>query len=151
MCNFIEKRIKSLLPHLNERQRRIYLATEAESLGYGGISEISRLSGVSRVTITQGFKDLKQKSLEQERSTRCRKKGGGRKKVTELYPNILNELKALVEACTKGNPENPLLWTSKSVRKLQSNLTEKGIEVCHRTICDLLKELGYSLQSNRKS
>jgi transposase len=151
MSNSIKRRIKSLLPYLNERQRRIYLATEAESLGYGGISEISRLSGVSRVTITQGLKDLKQKSLEQDCNTRCRKKGGGRKRVTALYPSILNELKLLLYAHTKGNPENPLLWTSKSVRKLQSNLATKGIEVCHRTICDLLKELGYSLQSNRKS
>ena len=89
--------------------------------------------------------------MEQEPSIRCRKKGGGRKKVTDLYPNILNELELLIEAHTKGNPENPLLWTSKSVRKLQSNLAAKGIEVCPRTICDLLKELGYSLQSNRKS
>lgn len=76
----VEKRIKNVLPHLDEKQRRIYLAAEAESLGYGGISEISRISGVSRATITQGIKELKIEQESVSGKERVRKKGGGRKK-----------------------------------------------------------------------
>ena len=145
-----ENRIKTMLPLLNERQRRIFLATEAEAIGYGGISQVSKVSGISRVTITQGMKELKSEDLYALDNERSRKGGSGRKKVAEIYPSIYSEIEALIEPHTKGNPENPLLWTSKSVRKLQAALEEKGIKVAHRTICDLLKELGYSLLSNRK-
>jgi len=139
-----------MLPFLNERQRRMYLATEAEAIGYGGISQVSRISGVSRITITQGIKELRNGPKDALQNERCRKEGGGRKKVTAIYPNILKELENIIEPHTKGNPENLLLWTSKSVRKLQKALKEKEMEVSHRTVCDLLKELGYTLQSNRK-
>ena len=145
-----ENRILSMLPFLSEKQRRLYLATEAEAIGYGGISKVSRVSGVSRVTITQGIKELKKQTSVTLDVERSRKEGGGRKKVTAIYPGILDELRDLVEPHTKGDPEKPLLWTSKSVRKLQEALATKGIEVSHRTISDLLRELGYSLQRNRK-
>ena len=145
-----ENRIKTMLPILNERQRRLFLAAEAEAIGYGGISQISKVSGVSRLTITQGVKELKSEAVNTLNNARSRKEGGGRKKITEIYPNILGEIEKAIESHTKGDPENPLLWTSKSVRKLQDALKGKRIEVSHRTICDLLKELGYALQSNRK-
>jgi transposase len=145
-----ETRIKAMLLILNERQRRIFLATEAEAIGYGGVSQVSRLSGISRVTITQGIKELKSENLYAMGNERSRKGGGGRKKVAEKYPNIYSEIEELIKPHTKGDPENPLLWTSKSVRRLQAALEEKGIKVAHRSICDLLKELGYSLLSNRK-
>jgi transposase len=145
-----ENRIKTMLPFLNEKQRRLFLATEAEAIGYGGISRISRVTGISRVTITQGINELKTNSFKELEKERCRKSGGGRKKVTETYPNLLAEIEEIIAPHTKGNPENPLLWTSKSVRKLQVALAEKGIDVSHRTICDLLKDSGYSLQGNRK-
>ena len=145
-----ENRIRTMLPLLNERQRRLFLATEAEAIGYGGISQVSTASGVSRVTITQGIKELKNEDVYTLGSEQSRKGGGGRKKVTETYPNIKEEIEEIINPHTRGNPENPLLWTSKSVRKLQTALEEKGIEVAFRTISDLLKELGYALLSNRK-
>jgi transposase len=145
-----ENRIKTMLPLLNERQRRLFLAVEAEAIGYGGVSQVSSASGVSRVTITQGIKELKSENIGAMGNERSRKGGGGRKKVTEAYPNIYCELEEIIQPHTKGNPESPLLWTSKSVRKLQTALEEKGIKVAFRTVCDLLKEMGYSLLSNRK-
>jgi len=146
----MENRIKTMLPLLNERQKRLFLATEAEAIGYGGISQVSRISGVSRVTITQGIKELKGEDVYTMDTERSRKGNGGRKKVSEIYPNIYDEIEEIIKPHTRGHPENPLLWTSKSVRKLQAALEERGIKVAHRTICDLLKELGYSLLSNRK-
>jgi transposase len=145
-----KNKIKTILPILNERQRRLYLAAEAEAIGYGGISQVSEASGVSRVTITQGIKELKNEDIYSVSKERSRKEGGGRKKVTEKYPNIYDEIETIISPHTRGNPETPLLWTSKSVRKVQAALEEKGIKVAHRTICDLLKEMGYSLLSNRK-
>ena len=145
-----ESRIKTMLPILNERQRRLFLAVEAEAIGRGGISQVSEASGVSRVTISRGVKELRNEDIYSVSSERSRKEGGGRKKVTEVYPNIYEEIEKIISPHTKGDPENPLLWTSKSVRKLQTALEGNGIKVAHRTICDLLKELGYSLLSNRK-
>ena len=145
-----ENRILTMLPLLNEKQRRLFLAAEAKAVGHGGISQISRVSGVSRVTIKQGIKDLEEQSAVTQNIERSRKEGGGRKKVTEVYPNILEELEKLMDPYTKGDPESLLLWTSKSVRKLQAALEEKGFKTAHRTVLDLLKELGYSLQANRK-
>jgi transposase len=145
-----ENRIKILLPILNEKQRRLYLATEAKALGYGGISQVSRVSGVSRLTISQGIKDRQEQSVMALDVERSRRKGGGRKKTVEIYPDILADLESIIEPHTKGNPENPLLWTSKSVRKMQQILNERGVQVSFRTICDLLRGMGYSLQSNKK-
>jgi hypothetical protein len=145
-----ENRIKTMLPFLNERQRRLFLASEAEAIGYGGVSQVSIASGVSRVTITQGIKELKSEDVYAMENERSRKGSGGRKKVTETHPGIYDEIEDIIAPHTKGNPENPLLWTSKSVRKLQTALEEKGISVSFRTISDLLKEMGYALLSNRK-
>ena len=145
-----ENRIKTMLPLLNERQRRLFLATEAEAIGYGGVSQVSKASGISRVTITQGIKELKSEDVYAMENERSRKGNGGRKKVTEIYPNICGEIEEIITPHTKGNPENPLLWTSKSVRKLQAALEEKEISVSFRTVSDLLKEMGYALLSNRK-
>jgi hypothetical protein len=105
---------------------------------------------VSRVTITRGVEELKSKDIYAMNNDCSQKGNGGRKKVSEIYPSIYKEIEELIKPHTKGDPENPLLWTSKSVRKLQSALNGKGIKVAHRTICDLLKELGYALLSNRK-
>jgi len=145
-----EIRIKTMLPLLNERQRRLFLATEAEAIGYGGVSRISKVSGVSRVTITQGIKELKSDDVYALEHERSRKGNGGRKRITELYPGIYEQIEEIIQPHTKGSPESPLMWTSKSVRKLQSALEVEGIKVSHRTICDLLKEMGFALLSNRK-
>ena len=145
-----ENRIKTMLPLLNERQRRLFLASEADAIGYGGISQVSKASGISRVTITQGIKELKSEDVYAMENERSRRGSGGRKKVSEIYPNIYDEIEEIIQPHTRGNPENPLLWTSKSVRKLQATLGKKGINVSFRTISDLLKEMGYALLSNRK-
>jgi transposase len=143
-------RIKTMLPHLNEKQKRLFLATEANALGYGGVSQVSKISGVSRVTITQGLRELENPDDDIFNIERCRREGGGRKRIDEIYPEIKDELEKLLESYTKGNPENPLKWTSKSMRNLESALRNKGYEISDTTIGDLLKEMGFSLQANRK-
>jgi transposase len=144
------ERIKTMLPLLTERQKRIFLATEAKALGYGGISEISRLTGISRVTISQGIKEIGNEKSAGMNPSRSRKAGGGRNKIEEIYPEIKTELEELLEPYTKGNPENPLKWTSKSMRKIEDILRKKGYEISDTTIAELLKEMDYTLQSNRK-
>lgn len=134
---------------LNERSRRIWAATEADSYGWGGITAVNNATGISKTTIRTGLLELEQKSKLD--NNRIRKKGGGRKKLKDINPDITKELESLVESVTRGDPESPLLWTSKSTYKLADELTAKGHKVSQRTVCDLLNDLGYSLQSNRKT
>jgi transposase len=143
-------RIKTMLPILNERQRRIFWATEAKTLGYGGISRISEISGISRVTITQGIKEIENQSGAMRNNGRSREKGGGRKSAKESQPGIVEELEGLIEGYAKGDPMTALKWTSKSVRNLEAELKKKGFRVSFVTVSELLKGLGYSLQANRK-
>lgn len=143
----LRKRIENLLPHLNERQKRIYLSIEAESIGYGGVSLVSRLSKVSRPTIILGKKELEQKPLELPRS---RKEGGGRKALHLKAPGILFELENLIEPLTRGDPMSPLRWTIKSTRNLSEEINKKGFKISHMVVSQMLKQLGYSLQSNQK-
>ena len=143
------KRIKRMLPILNERQKRLFLAAEAESMGHGGVKAIHELTGVSMTTIIQGKKELEQADGKEDHS-RVRKSGGGRKAVTEKYADVKNEIEKIVEGETFGNPEAVLLWTTKSLRNIQEALQGYGIEVSHVTIGNLLKELDYSLQLNQK-
>lgn len=112
MENTTRNRIEKMLPTLNEKETRRYLALEAKSLGYGGISEVSKLTGTSRTTITLGCKELENETAEKKE--RIRKEGGGRKKLVENQVDIEVELEKLVESTTVGNPENPLKWTTKS-------------------------------------
>jgi transposase len=144
------QRIETMLPLLNERQRRLFLASEAKTLGFGGISEVSRMSGVSRMTITLGIKELEENKKGSLQEGRCRRVGGGRKSKTVHYPDIMRELAALLEPYTKGNPENVLQYTSKSTRNIEKALKEKGYVISDTTIAELLKEAGYWLQKNRK-
>ena len=144
----IKERIDYLLPNLNEIQRRLYLAAEAKTYGYGGVSCISRLSTISRPTIIQGGKELNQKvSVVLPKS---RKSGGGRKVIYIKQPLILKDLETLIEPLTIGDPMSPLRWTVKSTRNLAIELQEKGYKVSHTVVSEMLKHLGYSLQSNRK-
>lgn len=145
----IKKKIVTVLPHLNERQKRIFLAAEAESFGYGGVSKVSRASGFSRPTIIQGKKELfDQQPPELPKS---RKIGGGRKKIYEKTPTILKELEKLIDPLTRGDPMSPLRWTCKSTRNLANTLKKKGYQVSHTVVGEMLKYLGYSLQSNQKA
>ncbi|MDR0631714.1 MAG: ISAzo13 family transposase [Holosporaceae bacterium] len=144
-------RIESMMPLLDERQKRLFLATEAKVLGYGGISQVSSISGVSRVTITRGIKEIENQNEFLQAKGRCRKSGGGRKAITETQPGIVQELENMIDGYTKGDPMIQLMWTSKSVRNLEQTLRDKGYRVSFATVSELLKRLGYSLQANRKN
>ena len=133
---------------LDERSRRLWAATEARAFGYGGITLVSKAVGISNKTIDRGLKELK--DLESLSKDCLRKKGGGRKKIQNETPEVLKALDALVEPTSRGDPESPLRWTSKSVRKLTDELNANGHKISFRTTSTLLKELGYSLQANKK-
>jgi len=147
----LQMRIDTMLPTLNEYQRRRYLSAEAKSIGYGGISLISRLTGVSRQTLTEGVKELDDPNAEILGPRRSRKAGGGRKPVREKQPEIISTLEELVSAHTKGDPMRTLLWTNKSLRNLKKGLDEEGFDICYRVVGTMLKELGYSLQADKKT
>ena len=150
MNNQIKKRIELLHPYLNEKIKRLYLAAEAICLGYGGVTLISKLTGVSRTTITQGTKEISI-SEKNQRKERIRTEGGGRKKIVEKNPEIEKELEILIEPYTRGDPESPLKWTCKSTRKLAEELEKKGIKISYVKVAALLSEMGYSLQANKKT
>ena len=152
MDNNTKKRIETLTPHLTENQKRMYLALEATSLGRGGIKEVSAISGVHRNTISAGIKELRGHSNGQgsDSEARIRSKGGGRKPITVTQPGIMEALDRLVDPESYGNPENPLRWTTKSLRNLEDELAAEGFAIKYRKIGYLLKELGFSLQQNQK-
>ena len=146
----IKTRINSILPMLDERQSRAYLSAEAVSLGWGGKTIISELSFVTRKTIAKGGKEAisTENILE---STRIRKVGGGRKKISELQPELLKTIQNLVSPHTMGDPMKPLIWTSKSLRKIVAELILLNYKVSHEAVRQCLISLGYSLQSNKKT
>jgi transposase len=141
-------KLKTVLPHLNERQKRLFLAAEAKTLGWGGISKVASATGVSRVTI---YKALKEIEFHPPVSERIRKSGGGRKGIDVHHPDLLRELESLVDPVTRGDPMTPLRWTCKSTRQLSSELVHQGYGVSHVTVADLLHRLDYSLQGNVKT
>ena len=146
-----QKRIETMLPLLNERQSRIYLGVEAQSLGWGGVSKIHRLSGANRQTIAEGIREIEQEAIVEAVIGRVRKEGGGRKKEVEKKPQLLLDLMEIVNPHIMGDPEKPLIWSSKSVRKIKGVLLERGYKISHETIRKCLKLLGFSLQSNKKT
>jgi hypothetical protein len=146
----ILNRIETVLPTLNEYQSRRYLSAEAKAIGYGGISLISRLSGMSRQTLTVGVKELGVPDNIMPEG-RCRKPGGGRKPVWERHPGILPALEELVSPHTKGESMTTPSWTNKSLRNLSKELEEKGYKACHCVVGEMLKILGYGLQADKKT
>jgi hypothetical protein len=134
---------------LDERSRRLWAATEARSAGRGGIAAVVRATGISESTVRRGLAELD--SGEVLEHGRVRRRGGGRKSVTDTDPTILEDLERLVDPVTRGDPESPLRWTSKSGAKLAAALGQMGHEVVDRTALRLLKRLGYRLQANRKT
>ncbi|MBS2967116.1 ISAzo13 family transposase [Actinocrinis puniceicyclus] len=142
-------KFEAILPHLDERQRRLVLAAEARSLGHGGISLVARASGVSRVTITAGVGDLE--SGRDPMPGRSRRPGAGRKPLTETDPGLLGALDALVDPVTRGDPMSRLRWTTKSTRSLADELGALGHRVSHHSVGRLLSDLDYSLQGNAKT
>ena len=145
--NLTEK-LRSVLPYLNERQQRLLLAAEARSLGYGGVSQISRITGISRPTIYRGLRELDQES---EGLLLIRQSGGGRKRIEEIDSTILEDLDQMIEPETRGDPMSPLRWTCKSTRQLATALQAQGHRVSHQLVSELLRSTGYSLQANAKT
>lgn len=135
-----------MLDNLNERERRLYVASEALRIGYGGISEVQKLSGISRVTITKGIEEFK---MGKKSDNRIRKVGGGRKKITLMQPTVRPALVALLD--TKGDPMRAVVWTSKSVNNLTEQLQKQGFRISNYTVYYLVREEGYSLKPNKKN
>ncbi len=146
-------RIKTNIQYLNESQLRKYLASEAISLGRGGIKEVSAISGVHRNTISAGIREIKalpETPCLNESSTRIRAVGGGRKPITISQPGIDEALERIIDPETYGNPMNPLRYTTKSIRNLANELQTQGFQIKYNKVADLLRILGYSLQQNQK-
>ncbi|MDG6026758.1 MAG: ISAzo13 family transposase [Candidatus Brocadia sp.] len=133
---------------LDERSRRLMAASEACSLGYGGVSKVSRACGLSRKAIAKGMREI---SVGDTRHGRIRRAGAGRKKITVRDPKLLASLEELIEPETRGDPESPLRWICKSTRTLADQLTRKKHPVSHEKVGQLLRDQNYSLQSNRKT
>jgi len=149
----IRERFVRLNETLSERSRRLFAASEAMAYGFGGITAVSRATGISSTTIRKGIKESKSiesGTLEPLAKARSRRAGGGRKKATDKDPTLLSDLQELVEATTRGDPESSLLWTARSLRNLAQALKERGHKIKKNSIARLLKQLGYSLQGNKK-
>ncbi len=144
----IQTKLRRLWPHLNERSRRMLAASEAVELGYGGVSLVSRACGLSRVTITKGISELGAPPLPEDR---IRRWGGGRWSLTVRDPKLPGLLESLVEPLTRGDPESPLRWTCKSTRTLAQELTGRQHPISHEKVAQLLRDMDYSLQGNRKT
>jgi Rhodopirellula transposase DDE domain len=129
----IRDRFTALSPHLNERERRLFAATEAAAAGYGGIAAVSAATGIAVSTIGRGLKDLA------EASGLVRRAGGGRKPLVASNPGLLRELMALVEPGERGDPMSPLRWTCKSLRQLAAELVARGYQVSRTVVGELLK------------
>src|SRR5512135_2561844 len=141
-----------LQPLMTERLRRQWAACEAESLGRGGVSLVAEATGLSRTTIWAGRRELRQRAHRPQDDLapeRVRAPGGGRHRVERDAPALLTALRTLVESSTRGDPQLPLCWTSKSTRRLAEELRGQGHAVSHQTVAVLLDALGYSLQPSK--
>jgi hypothetical protein len=144
----LRDKFSQIWPHLNERSRRMVAAGEAMQLGRGGVSLVSRASGLSRVTITKGVRELKEGSVPNHR---VRREGAGRPSLVKVDPTLPEVLEALVEPLTRGDPESPLRWTCKSTRALAWELGLQDHPISHEKVAQLLRSMNYSLQGNRKT
>lgn len=150
-ADIIKAKYHLIKRRFDERSRRQWAAIEAKSIGRGGISMISAATGLSRTTVTSAIKEIEEDEDKKSDIERIRRPGGGRKLLTEKEPKLLESLEKLVEPITRGDPESPLRWTCKSTRKLADELKMQGYKVGDRKVAQLLRELNYSLQANRKT
>jgi transposase len=141
-------KFETIVPHLDERQRRLLLGAEARALGHGGIRLVARAAGVREATVSLGVDELEAGA---EPLGRARRPGGGRKRAADLDPGLVPALRALVEPDERGDPMSPLRWTVKSTRALADELARRGHKVSADTVADLLREEGFSLQGNAKT
>ena len=145
----IHTRFAMLSPFLNERTRRLLTAAEAAALGRGGIATVARATGVSRRAIAAGLAELH--APQAASASRVRRPGGGRQRTVQTDRTLQDDLERLIDPVTRGDPESPLRWTCKRVRKLAEELRRRGHATSHRLVAELLHALGYSLQANRKT
>jgi len=145
----LQAKYTALAPALTERSRRLWAATEARALGHGGITLVELATGISRSTVQRGVRELE--SQQTLAPARTRKPGGGRKRAVDKDAELVTDLEALVEPTAAGDPDSPLRWTTKSVRRLQMELEAMGHAVSHRVVAEILHRLDYSLQANRKT
>jgi hypothetical protein len=143
----IRQRFSAVSPFLDERGRRVVAAAEAAAAGYGGIAAVSAATGIAASTIGRGLRELS----EPQELDRVRRAGGGRKTNVAKDATLLSDLGALVEPTSRGDPQSPLLWTCKSVRRLAQELQAQGHQVGRTLVGELLDGMGYSLQGNRKT
>jgi len=144
----IREKYAALAAHLTERGRRIWAATEAKSYGRGGITAVYRATGITDKTIRRGVRELQ--GGRDAAVGRIRQRGGGRKRLTEQDPTVVQDLERLVDPLTRGDPESPLWWTSKSTYHLSEARQQQGHPISQRSVYNLLRESGYTLQANRK-
>ena len=151
--SMIRQKFQALEWVLDERLRRLVAAAEAEAIGYGGPSMVSRATGVSRRGIRIGAEELKEKLVVPTvgGKKRIRREGGGRKKMIDKDPTLKTDLEKLVDPLTRGDPDSPLRWTCKSVRRLADELKGMGHQTSHRMVAEILHDLGYSLKANKKT
>ncbi len=149
----IRSKYSSLSPVMDERLRRQWAATEALIIGWGGVSLVSKATGLARNTIAAGVRELLHRAQHpnEEVTSRLRSLGGGRKRATDVDPDLMRALELLVDPTTRGDPESPLRWTCKSTQKLADELARQNHRVTDRTVATLLKQAGFSLQANRKT
>ena len=149
----IREKFEALRPLLNERTRRLWAAAEARALGRGGIACVVRATGLAPGTVRRGLRELQGGLAGQEPGDRARvrRRGGGRKRLTERDPGLVAALERLLEPVTLGNPMVPLRWTCRSAAHLAAEMTAAGRKISERTVNRMLHDLGYSLQSNRKT
>ena len=144
----LRQKLSLFWPYLNERSRRLVAAAEALQLGRGGVSCLSRLSGLSRVTITKGIHELGDESVP---LSRLRREGAGRPSLLKADPNLPEVLEALMEPLTREDPDSPLRWTCKSTRALARELANQGRSISHEKVAQYLRFMNYSLQGNRNT
>jgi hypothetical protein len=149
----IRRKYKQLKHVLDERARRLWVATEAIELGWGGVTAVAQATGLSRTTVRAGMHEVRtqRRSKKALDTPRVRRAGGGRKSVVQVDPQLVAALEALVEPTARGEPDSPLRWTIRSTRVLAKTLCEQGHAVSHTTVAALLDEAGFSLQANRKT
>ena len=162
IAQVVEAKYRVLVSRLDEATLRLWAAVEARSIGRGGVTLVARVTGLSRTTVYAGLAELdaaEQATAAGEevvmapapQARRVRAPGGGRKKLVDRDETLLSDLDALVEPTSCSDPESPLRWTCKSTTRLAEELQQQGHQVSQRTVCDLLAQLNYSLQSERKT
>jgi hypothetical protein len=145
----LKRKFRSAWPHLDERTRRIMAATEAVSLGYGGVSVVGRACGLSRKAISRGIREIQGRG--KPLVGRIRRPGAGRKSITQSDPRLVQTLEGLIDEQTRGDPESALRWICKSTRAIAQELGQQDHAVSHMKVAQILHDLDYSLQSNRKT